>query len=119
LIAFDWHRKGRQVLECVRASAAFERGMRKRNCRSALQSAARARQTRISLPSILCIPHSSLSVRPSRGDYSILGNEAKTFHRFSGMIFFEGVRSPLVIETQLLAKEKVPQIRENTKNSSK
>ncbi len=102
--------------KCFRS---FQRGVRKRNCRSALQNAARARRGGVFPPSILRTPCSGLSSRQSWGDYGTSGNKPKTFHRFSGTIFLGGVGSALVIERQWVAMGKIPKNWENAKKSAK
>jgi hypothetical protein len=55
----------------------------------------------------------------SCADYGIFRNKQKTYHRFFGTIFFGGVGSPLVVERQRLATEKIPKKRKNAKEYAK
>jgi hypothetical protein len=55
----------------------------------------------------------------SRDNYRTSRNEHKTYGSVFGTIFLGGVGSPLVIETQRLATQKVPKKRENAKKSAK
>jgi len=86
---------------------------------SALPNASRTRRAGVLPPSILRIPHSGLSFRPSYNDHGIGRGGKKTYGSVFGTIFWGGDGRAQVAGKQRVATEKVPKNRKNAKKSAK